>query len=223
LYWDQKTKTCKDQATADCGGFKPAPSAPFICPGTGLFAHPKDCRKYYSCPTAGGNGVELHCSPTLYFDHKTQSCTNAAVADCGGYKPTPAPLLRPAICELICEMQRNPSLAPRTVGRSENRTVESEKVEKQLGSVEAENSTDIEIANRGFIKWPQYKPFVSYRPVAQTKPQQQAVVIDKPGVVSKPIIVKPGDRPTITISPQIALGSGIAAGTQMLLSLLCVC
>lgn len=128
-------------------------------------------------------------------------------ADCGGYTKPPTSttpitpgLLRPAICNLICESR--PQVATRSLVASDH--------EDDVAPKNDDASDDITPVDRGW--W-------SFRPKPTTN-----VVLDKPGVISNPIYVRPGDKPSITIKPQITFGGGLAsAGTQMLLSLICLC
>lgn len=52
----------------------------FKCPGDGLFSHPEDCTRFYSC--FDNNIAVFDCPSPLQFDEKISSCNYPEVTQC---------------------------------------------------------------------------------------------------------------------------------------------
>jgi len=87
--WDQRKKTCNHDTSLDClVGFYKAPTGSrcsgecqFKCPSNlGRFPHPRDCRRFFQC----NEGIPQYrrCRKNLYFDTKTNKCTELSLATC---------------------------------------------------------------------------------------------------------------------------------------------
>ena len=234
LFWDQKTKTCKDSASADCGGFlRPPPPqptpAPFVCVGIGLFANPGDCRQYYSCSQPGAIGIKLQCPVGAYWDQPTRTCRGPAEADCGGYsKPVlPPPLVittrptyiyaskpkpwRPRLCYYVCPSSIRSDID--SFGDTSQLQETSEQpFEVRSQEEQLDTTTDVEVNERCHgksCKPSKWKPVVQVaKPavIVEQRPPQTVYIeqVQKPVVVAKPGI---SISPVINVNPQLWLAS----------------